>query len=203
MIHIDEMDASLLADEESGGVRARVIVTMTDYYGNPVEDVMVSGKWQGLVRGKTTCITDSEGMVTFDSDSTIESGNIKFKVRHAGTYGYTYQSNKNEITKISISTDEMPVQETKDPVISGEAPFCAEFNGFLYCDPEDVIQSFEWKFCNGITTWGSSVTHYYSVAGTYRVTLTTTDGNGVTESTNIIVNVTLPAAPALVCALGR
>jgi|GEM_PF-6438472 len=51
-------------------------------------------------------------------------------------------------------------------------------------DPDGFIVSYSWNFGDGSTASGQTVTHTYSSAGTYTVTLTVTDNEGLTSSTS-------------------
>lgn len=56
--------------------------------------------------------------------------------------------------------------------------------------------TYEWKFGDGKTARGESVTHTYTRAGTYQVTLTVTDsaGRSGTTTENITVREALPSS---------
>jgi len=59
-------------------------------------------------------------------------------------------------------------------------------------DPDGTIVSYEWDFGDGSeeTTTSPTIQHSYSIAGTYTVTLTVTDNDGLTNSTSTQVEVT-------------
>ncbi|MCI4373624.1 MAG: PKD domain-containing protein, partial [Thermoplasmata archaeon] len=75
--------------------------------------------------------------------------------------------------------------------ISGEAPFRAGFQGAAV-DPY-AVSSFGWTFGDGGTASGADVNHTFDRSGTYLVTLTATDVNGVAgvASLTIIVSASL------------
>ena len=50
-----------------------------------------------------------------------------------------------------------------------------DFNGSGSSDSDGTITSYVWKFGDGTTSTGATVSHTYAVAGTYSVT---TNGNG-------------------------
>jgi PKD repeat protein len=55
------------------------------------------------------------------------------------------------------------------------------FDGSASTDPSGAtITSYSWKFGDGATATGATTSHTYSAAGSYRVTLTVTDSNGLT-----------------------
>jgi len=63
-------------------------------------------------------------------------------------------------------------------------------------DPDGTIVSYDWDFGDGATASGVVVTHAYSAAGNYTVTLTIMDDSGATNSTSRLITV-LPPAPAV------
>ncbi|MEM0314321.1 MAG: PKD domain-containing protein, partial [Candidatus Bathyarchaeia archaeon] len=68
-------------------------------------------------------------------------------------------------------------------------------------DPDGVIVAYSWDFGDGTTGTGKIVTKAYTSAGTYTVTLTVTDDQGATASTQKTVQVgpvtTLPGMPTI------
>lgn len=66
---------------------------------------------------------------------------------------------------------------------TGDAPVAVTFSGSASYDPDGVITSYAWAFGDGATATGaaSSVTHTYTVPGTYNATLTVTDNMGLTS----------------------
>jgi len=56
------------------------------------------------------------------------------------------------------------------------------FSASASCDPDGTIQRYVWDFGDGASDSGTTVTHAYSVEGTYTVTLTVTDDDGLTDS---------------------
>jgi subtilisin family serine protease len=71
------------------------------------------------------------------------------------------------------------------------------FNASASSDPDGSIVAYAWTFGDGGTASGSTTAHTYSTAGTYSVTLTTTDDDGATGTTSKSVTVTSPPTVAL------
>lgn len=70
------------------------------------------------------------------------------------------------------------------------------FDGSTSSDPEGPIASFAWEFGDGGTATGEAPNHTYAGGGTYTVSLTVTDGQGVADTTTGEVTVQGPnAAP--------
>lgn len=64
------------------------------------------------------------------------------------------------------------------------------FDGTASYDLDGTVASYSWAFGDGATGTGPVVTHSYSPAKTYTVTLTVTDNGGVTGSTTSQVTIT-------------
>lgn len=79
-------------------------------------------------------------------------------------------------------------------VFAGES---VSFNGSASSDPDGTIQSYDWSFGDGTPNQsGVTVSHTYSSAGQYSVTLTVTDNAGATASDSLIVTVQTPQQAA-------
>lgn len=75
--------------------------------------------------------------------------------------------------------------EPLEPTVNQEVTFDASVSA----DPDGTIVSYSWDFGDQTTGQGKIVTHTYTAAGTYRVTLTVTDDKGATSSAfqNLVV----------------
>jgi PKD repeat protein len=71
--------------------------------------------------------------------------------------------------------------ETDETVNTDET---ISFNASDSYDPDGTIVSYSWNFGDGTTVTGISVQHAYSQDGTYTVSLTVTDDDGATDTTN-------------------
>ena len=99
-----------------------------------------------------------------------------------------------EVYRIEWSANTPPVASF---TYSPEKPFVNEtiiFNAFSSYDPDGNITSYEWNFGDGnvTSTTHEVLNHSYSEAGSYEVTLTVTDDDGVTNSTTKIITVYQP-----------
>jgi len=59
-------------------------------------------------------------------------------------------------------------------------------------DPDGTITSYAWDFGDGTTRTGVTVSHAYSTAGSFTVTLTVTDNGGLTDQSTAVKVITSP-----------
>ena len=103
-----------------------------------------------------------------------------------------------------------PEQPTPEPTPAPEPPQAVingPTQGFVgdgllfdgsYSQASSPIVSYEWDFGDGTTdNSGMGVGHSYSAPGSYTVSLTVTDQNGLTGSDSIVVQIEAQAAPQI------
>jgi PKD repeat protein len=66
------------------------------------------------------------------------------------------------------------------------------FDGTASADTDGTVASYAWTFGDGSTGTGATASHSYLVPGSYTVTLTVTDDDGVTGAKTSTVSPTLP-----------
>ncbi len=190
MIHVDDMSISLVSEKDNS-LKARVVVTITDANGVPVPDVMVRGKWGGLVRGYAVGLTNVNGKAVLVSNSTDKEGIIRFKVKNVGVAGYLFIPGDNSV---KISTDEQsnlaPEVRFALNKLCGPAPFDVIFCGSECYDPDGEIVDFHWDFGDGSQGRGCTCEHVYYEIGIYNARLTITDDHGQKSSGEIMITVT-------------
>jgi PKD repeat protein len=91
------------------GKQARANVRVTNAAGLPVSGVSVSGAWSGLVPGVSRGVTDAAGNVVLTSKSFQKSGIVSFAVSNLARSGYTYDPNRNLVSRVSVSTGSVPL----------------------------------------------------------------------------------------------
>jgi len=80
------------------------------------------------------------------------------------------------------------VPQPQPPIADPNGPYTGtvgapvQFDGSGSNDPDGTIVSYLWDFSDGTTETGVSPTHTYSSAGTYTVSLTVTDNNGLIDT---------------------
>jgi len=125
----------------------------------------------------------------------------------ATTYEYFVQSADaagNEASSTPVRTfttdapDQPPVANFTATPTSGDRPLPVSFNASASSDPEGPIASYAWSFGDGASGSGATVSHTYSVAGSYVATLTVTDGAGAPDSATVTILVSEPTvAPSI------
>ncbi|MFI6786096.1 RICIN domain-containing protein [Nonomuraea sp. NPDC050383] len=88
-----------------------------------------------------------------------------------------------------------PVAKASADKTSGPAPLTVNFSSAGSSDPEGGALAYSWNFGDGTTSTAASPSKTYTANGTYTVTLTVRDPQGLTGSAGVIVTVgnTAPA----------
>ena len=83
---------------------------------------------------------------------------------------------------ITLPANQPPVADPNGPYI-GTVGSPVQFDGTGSFDPDGgSIVAYDWDFGDGNTGTGAPPTHTYAVAGTYAVSLTVTDDEGVSDT---------------------
>jgi len=90
-----------------------------------------------------------------------------------------------------------PPPPTNDPPVASFTYSCVDLTcDFTDTSTDDVgVVSWSWDFGDGTTSPQQSPSHVFAAGGTYPVTLTVTDGGGLTDATSADVTVTEPPPP--------
>ncbi|MDW3212833.1 MAG: PKD domain-containing protein [Ilumatobacteraceae bacterium] len=158
------------------------------------------------------CTFDGTG--SSDADGTIVSYLWFFGDGETGTGSspsHTYEAGGSYTVTLIVTDDEGAtgttdaVADPTDPpnasptAVIGE-PICVdnvcEFDGTGSSDVDGTIVSYLWFFGDGETGTGSSPSHTYEAGGSYTVTLTVTDDEGATGTTDAVADPTDPSNAA-------
>jgi PKD repeat protein len=154
----------------------------------------------------TYATVECDGSGSSDDDGTIESYGWDFGDGSTGsgqttTHAYV-EDGVYTITLTVIDNDgasdtyDLTVEILNQPPVADAGPDqtgiegeVLTFDGTGSSDPDGTIASYEWDMGDGTILSGDIVTHSYSLAGTYTVTLTVTDNDGATDTDEAIVTV--------------
>ncbi len=169
-------------------------VTMTSETGAPLANAQVSGRfmddyWTNKVVSGTT---NAAGVVTFAHTGLCGVGAIAFLIDGATLGTRTFDKTRGKVADFVIPSVAPPGNQ---PPVARFSRSCSSttrtctFNGANSTDDVGVV-SYNWTFGDGTTGTGATVSHTYARAGTYQVTLTVTDGGGLTNSLTKSVTLT-------------
>lgn len=101
-----------------------------------------------------------------------------------------------DVSMVNVATLPVPPVASFTPsVSSGPAPLTVTFDSSASTDPDGTIVARNWNFGDFTTGAGTNPTHTFTTAGTFPVTLTITDDDGMSASTT--VNVAVGGAPTI------
>ncbi len=91
------------------------------------------------------------------------------------------------INSLGVPSSAAPQAFFSASTTNGTAPLVVDFDASASSDTDGDALSFSWDFGNNATAQGVNVSHTYTVAGTYTVTLTVDDGQSTDQATTTIV----------------
>ncbi|AMD86746.1 hypothetical protein AXF14_02930 [Actinomyces radicidentis] len=148
---------------------------------------------------------DADGSIAsyawdFGDGSTGEGKAASHTYAEAGTYtvALTVTDDKGTTTR---TTSQVTVTAPVAANVAPEAAFTSAVSGLTAdvdasqsVDPDGSIASYSWDFGDGTTSEGQKATHTYAQAGTYTVTLTVTDDQGLSSQVTQEVTTSEPVA---------
>jgi len=102
VVHVHNIAMSVVSVNKNKNA-AQAIVTVQNTLGDPIEGVTVAGAWSGIVSGSISGATDSNGAVTFSSNTTRKTGTVTFTVNDLSKTDYQYDSGSNLMTSASVT----------------------------------------------------------------------------------------------------
>ena len=162
--------------------------TENDADGDNIESITLDGSDSYDPDGSITSYEWTEGATVLGTDEIITYDLT------VGTHTVTLEVTDNggdtdtDECIITILANQAPVADA-GPDQSGYFDDTFTFDGSGSYDTDGSIVSYYWDFDDGTDAYGETVTHAYSDAGTYTVTLTVTDNGGLTGSDQATVTV--------------
>ncbi len=153
-----------------------------------------------------------DGTASSDSDGTIASYDWDFgdgNTATGSTTDYNYAADGTYTVTLTVKDDEGATgisTETVTVSTSNQAPtsaftFVATELSVVFSDSssdtDGTVDSWSWDFGDGNTSSSQNPTHNYASEGTYTVSLTVTDDDGATNSSNQSVTVNLDNIPPI------
>ncbi|MDD1653646.1 MAG: PKD domain-containing protein, partial [Methanomicrobiales archaeon] len=89
--------------------------------------------------------------------------------------------------RVGVNSPQPPVSQLLASPTSGTVPLTVSFNGQQSYDPDGSIALYAWNFGDGTGSQGLQTSHTYRAQGTYSVTLTVTDNQGLTAMSSPLV----------------
>ncbi len=143
--------------------------------------------------------TDPDGTITgyawdFGDGANGTGGSPRHTYAASGTYTVELTVTDNRGGTGTVRHD-VTVRANQKPVAaftSSANDLRATFDASGSTDADGSVVGYAWEFGDGTTGTGSTAAHTYAAAGTYAVTLTVTDDDGVTDTVTREVTVTAP-----------
>ena len=82
-----------------------------------------------------------------------------------------------------------PVARASADVYSGPAPLTVNFDASGSSDPDGTIVAYDWDFMDGTFSAEANPSHEFTLPGTYLVTLSVTDDQGMQASSALTISV--------------
>ena len=100
------------------------------------------------------------------------------------------ESNNQGVTSASIITISADSNQSPTALFTSSCvELACDFDANASSDSDGTIDSYSWDFGDGISSTGVAPSHNYSNDGTYTVSLTVTDNNSATSTTNETITV--------------
>jgi PKD repeat protein len=200
----------ILTVTDKDGAQATDTATVQVSEGNQPPAAIISGPTSGLV-GETLSFsgagsTDDDGrIVSYAWDLGDGSTGSGIDVTHsygaAGSYQVTLTVtddgglDDSATQTVQVEEPNLPPTAILSGPTSGLVGETLSFSGVGSDDDDGHIVSYAWDLGDGTTGGGVDVTHSYSAAGSYQVTLTVTDDGGLDDSATQTVQVAEPNLP--------
>jgi probable HAF family extracellular repeat protein len=160
--------------------------TITNEAGAPLANAQVNGRFMDdyWTNRPVSGTTNAAGVVTFTHTGLCGVGAIAFLVEGATHGTRTFDRTRGKVADFVIPSIAPPGNQA--PVARftrscNSTTRTCTFNGTSSTDDVGIV-SYAWNFGDGTTGTGATASHTYASGGTYKVTLTVTDGGGLTNA---------------------
>jgi len=183
----------------------QLTVELSKYHGLPGESIKITGK--GFTPNKSwnatfddvAVVSTEEGKVTSTGGLKLKTSSAKFKVPEVDLDEYTMRFTDVDTGRtfdvqftvdpgpvVSEDTPPIAVIECEDTGLEGELFY---FSGRGSVDGDGVILYYLWGFGDGFSSNNMNPIHRYSTQGTYKVTLSLKDNDGLTDETSRTIQI--------------
>ncbi len=131
--------------------------------------------------------TTATGRVTTHQYGTKDTYIVTLTVTDNGGASDTFSR------QVDVTKGASPVAKIQHSPTSPHTGDLVSFNGYDSTDSDGEIVSYSWNFGDGSTATGAAVTHTFTPANTYVISLTITDDDGNTDTTTLSLTITDPA----------
>lgn len=169
-------------------------VTVTDEAGAPLASATVNGRFMDdyWTSNAVTGTTNAAGVVTWSYKGLCGVGSIEFLVEKVTLGTRSFDRTRGTLAQsvipgVTPPGNQPPVAHFNFSCVSSTRR--CSFNGSSSTDDVGIV-SYGWNFGDGTTGNGPTPAHTYAAAGSYPVTLTVTDGGGLSGTVTRTVALT-------------
>ena len=152
-------------------------ITLQGRAKDPDGDLIIGWRWE----------LDAWGDGNPPSIAGAATPNPIFTAESPGLYVVTLvvsngvESSEPDFAIITVADNQQPVAVAEADQTTGPSPLTVNFNGIESTEPDFQPLTYSWDFGDGHAGEGPTVTHQYSIPGTYLVTLLATDDHGAVD----------------------
>jgi PKD repeat protein len=135
-------------------------------------------------------IATTTNKVRIYRDSGLMAGTTYYyRVRGAGRKGAA-SAPSQVVSATTQGGGNVPPVASAGPDQNGTVGVGLQFSSAGSSDPDGTIVAYQWTFGDGGAAWGATVSHAYTAAGSYTVTLTVTDNGGLQRNDTATATIT-------------